>query len=431
MSRRFVVVISRIAVVLALALLGRFPAAAQKLTDEERKIADSIDARREQTLTLIQRAVDISSPTQDVEGVKQAAQLFGKELEALGFKTRWVELPPEMKRAGHLVAEREGTKGKRILLLGHVDTVLSGEKYRLNGKRAYGTGSSDMKAGVAIMIEALRALNDAGALQDRRIAVILTGDEEAAGTPHSVSRESMFALARRSDLALSFEGCVRDTATVGRRGNSSWTLEVTGKTGHSAGIFKPDSGSGAIYEAARILSAFYETLHDEKYLTFNASIIAGGSQDVKVDGASGSATGKLNVIPDKAIARGDLRYISESQRDAARAKMREIVAKNLPKTQAKITFGDGIPAMTPSEAHYGLLKSLDRVSRDLGFGEVRALDPGERGAGDIAFISHLLPCLDGLGASGEGAHSAGEYVNIESLPKLTKRTAILIYRLTR
>ena len=112
--------------------------------------------------------------------------------------------------------------------------------------------------------------------------------------------------------------------------------------------------------------------------------------------------------------------------------MREIVAKNLPGSTAKITFEDGIPAMTPTDGNYALLKKLDQTSRDLGFGAVEALDPAERGAGDVAFISGIVPGLDGLGIGGsENSHAKGEAARIATLSMLTKRAAILIYRLTR
>ncbi|MBA2702668.1 MAG: M20/M25/M40 family metallo-hydrolase, partial [Blastocatellia bacterium] len=106
-------------------------------------------------------------------------------------------------------------------------------------------------------------------------------------------------------------------------------------------------------------------------------------------------------------------------------------AHSLPRTSARITFEDRYPAMTPNEGNYQLLKQLDQVSQDLGSGKMEALDPGERGAGDIAFVSHLIPGLDGIGASGGGAHAPGEFVELDSLSLLTKRAALLIYRLTR
>ena len=80
-------------------------------------------------------------------GVRAVGDAFAEELRAIGFRTRWVELPAGMKRAGHLVAETGGTRGKRLLLLGHLDTVLAGEKFRREGVRAFGTGAADMKGG--------------------------------------------------------------------------------------------------------------------------------------------------------------------------------------------------------------------------------------------------------------------------------------------
>jgi glutamate carboxypeptidase len=208
-------------------------------------------------------------------------------------------------------------------------------------------------------------------------------------------------------------------------------LEVEAKTGHSSQIFRESMGDGAIFEASRILNEFRTALGKEKYLTFNPSLFLGGTTVDQKD-AAGSATGKTNVVPAKVVVNGDLRFISEAQKESARAKMRDIVGKSLAGTKAKITFSDGLPAMTPNEGNYALLKQLDQVSQDLGFGKVEALDPGDRGAGDVAFVSNLIPSLDGIGiGGGRNSHAKGEYAQIDTLPMLTKRAAILIYRLTR
>ena len=418
--------------VFVIVTLCQTSALAQKLSADEQKLVTYIDAHAADIAPLLEKVVNTEAPTQNVAGVKAIGAIYRAEFDKLGLTTKWIDMPAEMKRAGHLVAETaQGTQGKRVLLLGHMDTVLSGEKFRLEGTRAYGTGTSDMQLGNLVILYALKALHAQGLLKDTQIAVMITGDEEASGKPTAISRGDMIAYAKRSDLVLSFEGAVANTATVGRRGSSSWTLEVTGVTGHSSRIFGPQFGGGAIFEAARILNQFYETLHGEKYLTFNPSVIVGGSSDVAMNGATGTATGKTNVVPDKVIVKGDLRFISEAQKEAARAKMREIVAKHLPRTDAKITFEDGIPAMTPKPDNDALLAQLSRASEDLGFGKVAALDPGERGAGDIAFISHLLPALDGLGGKGGNSHAPGEWGDLESMPMLIKRTAVLLYRLTR
>jgi glutamate carboxypeptidase len=419
--------------VLAFALLpGVASVAHAGLDRSERAIAQHVAAGQPEAEALLARVVDIDSPTEDVAGVRAVGDIFAEELRAIGFSTRWVELPASMKRAGHLVAETRGTKGKRVLMLGHVDTVLSGEPFRREGTRALGTGTADMKGGAVVMLQALKALHAAGALEGRRITVMLTGDEEDAGMPIAQSRAPMLELARASDVALSFEAAIDGTATIGRRGINSWTLEVQGETGHSSGIFGEERGSGAIYEASRILASIQAELGSEKYLTINPSVIVGGTK-AALDDYRGTAEGKTNVIAPIAIARGDFRYISLEQERSVRERMQAIVARHLPRTRATLSFDEGgYPPMTPTPGNEELLKLLDGASRDLGLGPVAALDPAERGAGDIGFIAHLLPCLDGLGSGGGGnSHAPGEYTDLATLTPMAQRAAVLIRRLTR
>jgi glutamate carboxypeptidase len=398
----------------------------------ERAIARQAAAGQSDAEALLARVVDIESPTENPAGVRSVGDVFAAELREIGFSTRWVELPVAMKRAGHLVAETSGTKGKRLLLLGHLDTVLSGERFRRDGTRAYGTGTADMKGGAVVMLQALDALHAAGALEDRRITVMLTGDEEDAGMPIADTRGPMIELANQSDAALSFEAAIDGTATIGRRGIKSWTLEVKGETGHSSGIFGEERGSGAIYEAARILAAIQAELGNEKYLTINPGVIVGGTK-AALDDYRGTAEGKTNVIAPTAIARGDFRYISLEQERSVRERMQAIVERHLPRTQATLRFDEGAyPPMTPTPGNEELLKVLDGASRDLGLGPVAALDPADRGAGDIGFIAHMLPCLDGLGSGGGGnSHAPGESTDLATLTPMAQRAAVLIHRLTR
>ena len=421
----------RVSIVLALALLAPPLAGAQGLLPEERRVAESVEKHIGEAVALLERVVNIPSATLDVDGVRKVGAAFRAEFEGLGFETRWAEMPAAMRRAGHLVAERNGTRGKRLLLIGHLDTVLAGTPFARDGARARGNGVLDMKGGDVILLYALKALADVGGLEDRRIIVVLTGDEEDAGMPLERSRGDLVAAARRSDLALAFEAAIDDTATVARRGASSWKLEVRGVTGHSAGIFGGRVGAGAIFEAARILDAFRRDL-PEKYLTFNPSVIAGGTT-VDYDGHDkrGAAEGKTNVVPAATVVEGDLRFISAEQKRKAEAAMRRIVAANLPRTSATLTFADEYPAMAPTDGNYAALAVLDRASRDLGLDPIKALDPGERGAGDISFVAPLVDGLDGLGAKGAGAHSPKEFIDLKSLPDQIKRAAVLIYRLTR
>jgi len=415
----------------AVLFLALTTAACAALTPQEEKIAAWVDAHAADFAGDLAAAVAIDSPTENLAGVRQMADLHGAQLRALGFDVRFAELPVETKRAGHLIAERRGTRGRRVLLIGHLDTVLPGGPGRIEGDKFIGSGAGDMKGGNLIIIHALRALHAAGALDDTQIAVIFTGDEEAPGDPITITRRDLRELGQRSDVALAFEGAIGHTATVARRGIIGWELEVQGATGHSSGIFGPMLGSGAVYEVARILAEFHDTLRRMDGLSCNTSLVVGGTT-AELERTGGSVTGKDNIVPQRARARGDLRFLSAAQLAEAKEKMRTIVAKNLPRTSAELRFlDDRFPAMEATPANHALLRELDAVSRDLGFGEVTAYDPKARGAGDVSFVSPPLPALDGLGITGRGAHTPTESADLARVPELIKRTAVLIHRLTR
>jgi glutamate carboxypeptidase len=421
---------------LAAGLMGS--AAAQSLSPEEERIVAIVKANAPKALDLLERSVNINSGTMNHKGVRDVGKVFRAEFDKLGFKTQWIDMPKEMHRAGHLVATREGKQGKRVLMIGHLDTVFEADspmaKWERQGDRASGQGVNDMKGGDVIIIEALRALQAAGALENTTISVIFTGDEENAGDPKEISRRDMIDLAKRSDVALAFEATVLDengkaTGTIGRRSSTSWDLAVKGKQGHSSGIFTASAGYGAIYEAARILDAFRQQLQ-EPNLTFNPGMILGGTE-LAHSGSKGTASGKSNVIANSAMVKGDLRFLTPEQGEQARARMRSIVAQSLPGTSADIVFHDGYPPMAPTAGNLKVLEMYSKASADAGLGPIAALPPGLRGAGDVQFVAPYVDSLDGLGATGKGAHAPGEDLDVRSIEQGTIRTALLLYRLTR
>jgi glutamate carboxypeptidase len=423
-----------------LAVLGAPALSAQTLTAEEARIVARVEANADAALALLERTVNINSGTMNPAGVRRVGDVLRAELDAVGFATRWIEMPPEMNRAGHLFAERGGDRGRRLLLIGHLDTVFEEDSpfqaFVRDGGRARGPGVNDMKGGNVVIVHALRALHEVGVLDGAAITVAFTGDEESAGSPLAVSRRDLIEAARTSDVALEFETAVRDRegeyATVARRSSSSWTLTVRGRTAHSSGIFSEGTGSGAIYEAARILSAFHDELSGERYLTFNPGVMVGGT-DAAIDHETGRGTafGKTNVVAQTAVVRGDLRTLTDEQLEGARARMREIVARHLPRTEAEIAFEDRYPSMPPTEGNLALLAVLNEVNRDLGAAPMEALDPGRRGAADISFVAPYVDGLAGLGVHGGAAHTPDEWVDLETIPLQIKRAALLIYRLTR
>ena len=406
---------------------------APSLDRTEQRVRAGIAAAREAQITYLQQVVDIPSSTLNFEGVRKVGGVFRGSLDSLGFTTTWVAVPDAVGRAGHLVAEHRGRPGAaRLLLIGHLDTVVepAGPNFVREDSSARAVGGADMKGGDVIILYALKALHATGALRDMNITIVFTGDEEHPGEPLPDARRALIEAAQHSDVALAFEAGNRADATVARRGASGWRVTATGRQAHSAGVFGDAAGYGAIYEVARILDAFRTQLGGEQYLTFNSAIIVGGT-DVSYDtvAISGTAASKLNIIPSRAVAHGDLRFISAEQLQRTRQRMRDIVAQHLPGTDATIVFRDEYPAMSPTPGNARLLAVYDSGSKALGYGPVAALDPGRRGAGDISFVAPLIDGLDGLGALGSGSHAPGERVDLKTLTMQTERAALLLYRL--
>lgn len=408
----------------------------QNLTEVEKKLVEIIDKNYQETVALLEETVNINSGTFNLEGVREVGRVFEREFTKIGFETEWINLPDSLRRAGHFVASKKGNKGKKLFFIGHLDTVFEKDMpfypfTMVDENTAKGQGVNDMKGGNVMIFATLKAMHELGLLEDRTVTVYFPGDEENAGNPSWVSRLDFVERAKQHDYALGYETAQGfNIATIARRGASSWTLKTSGRQVHSSGVFRESVGYGAIYEAARILNQFREELAGEQYLTFNPGQIIGGS-DIAYDEITGegSALGKTNIVSREAFVTGDLRFLGEPQKEAAREKMRQIVAQNLNGTTAEINFEDGIPSMPPTEGNMALVDILSKVSMDMGFGEVKAGDPGSRGAGDISYVAEYLDCIDGLGASGTGAHSPAETINMKQYPDLLKRSALFVYRL--
>ena len=410
------------------------------LSKDERRVVAAIDAREPRSRALLQTAVDINSGSNNFEGVRAVGDLFRKEFDALGFTTEWVD-GAAWGRAGHLVARRPGAKGApRVLLIGHLDTVFPKDspfqKFTPipGGEEATGPGLLDMKGGNVILLLALGGLKDAGLLDRVALTAVLTGDEEDSGRPIQAARRDLIEAARWADVAIGFEDGDGDphSAVVARRGSGSWVLKVTGHAAHSSQIWAEAVGSGAIYEAARILTGFEAALRaKEDLLTVNPGTIVGGTT-VTFDGdeSRGTAFGKSNVVAQDVTVSGDLRCITVEQRERARALMRDVVTAHLPGTSASIEFDDGYPPLAPSAGNDRMLALYDRASRDLGLGAVNPVNPRNAGAADVSFTEGLVEmALDGIGLRGRNGHTVQETANLGSLRTQAQRAAILLARL--
>ncbi|HVM37778.1 MAG TPA: M20/M25/M40 family metallo-hydrolase [Sphingomicrobium sp.] len=422
----------------ALSVLALPEPAAAQLTRAEQTMVRTVDAEQARTLAMLVRWVDQNSGSRNIAGNVAMGRMLRAELEPLGFAVEWVD-KTAIGRAGHLIARKRGRAGgKRLLLIGHLDTVFEPDspfqRWRQEGDVGHGPGSVDDKGGMAVMVAALRAMQAAGTLKNANITIVLTGDEEDAGRPLAIARRELIAEGKRADAALDFESLAvengADMGSIARRSVAGWTLKVTAPSGHSAGALMPGVSAGAAFELARIIEAFRREL-PEQHLTFNVGLaVAGTTASVDPNEIEGRASGKTNIIAGQAEARGDLRTLSLEQTERVRARMRDIVARSLTGAKAEISFEeDYYPPMAPTAGSRALLARLNLVNRDLGLPAMGELDPAKRGAGDIGFVARDVDGLVGLGAAGEGSHSERERVDIPSIWRQAKRAAILMSRL--
>ena len=425
-------------------------ASAQALTKPEQVMVSTVQRENPDGIALLEKIVNINSGTMDTAGVAAVKDILEPQFKALGFTTHTVDMTA-VQRGPTLVAEHPcpagtGHCGKRMLLLGHMDTVFEKDspfqKYAIvpntGGKIATGPGVADEKGGLVVMIYALRAMQAAGVLKDTEITAVLDGDEENGGKPQKISRASLIEAAKKSDIALEFETTMVvdgvDYGSTSRRGGGGWRVEATGKTGHSSQVFSQTMGYGAIYELARIIDAFRTQL-TEKSLTYNVSMIAGGTTvtDAPNNPTPGAqvVAGKGNVIPPIAFASGDIRGITSEQQQRTAEKMKAIVAQHLPGTSATITFTGFGPPMPPTPGNAALLRMLNTVNTSLGTPQMPELDPLLRGGGDVSEIAQYVDALAGTGAAGTGLHAEGETIELNKQPIETERDALLMYRLSK
>lgn len=410
----------------------------QGLSASERKIITTVDAGSAESIALLERLVNINSGTHNFAGVRAVADALVPEFRKLGFTTRFAD-GASWNRAGHLIAEWRGNgTGRKILLIGHLDTVFERDSpfqkfERVGRDSARGPGIADMKGGNVVMLLALKALKEAGLLDQLQITAVFTGDEEDSGRPIDRARGDLTAAADWADIALGFENGPEapHVAVIARRGSTTWWLKTSGTPSHSSQVFRPEVGSGAIYEMARILAAFHDSLSNDPPLTFNPGVVVGGTT-VTFDAVQnrGTAFGKTNVVAESTYVSGDLRALTPEQLARAKATMQRLVARHYPRTNATLTIDDGYPPFAPTDGNRRLLTLLDQGSRDAGLPPVGPVDPARAGAADISFVAGRVEAgLDGLGLKGRADHTVNETADLNMVAIQAKRAAILMSRL--
>ena len=354
-------------------------------------------------LSLLRHMVEIESPSDDKAAVDRMGAFLAQVFERLGGKVTFF---PQQEVGNHLKAEFAGGEGKPALLLGHFDTVwsmgtLAKMPFRIDNGRAFGPGVYDMKAGITMMIFALRALKAAG-VAHRPVTILLDTDEEIGST---TGRPVVEATARECEAVLVLEPSQgpKGHLKTSRKGVGDMTIRVRGRASHSG--VDCEKGRSAIVELARQLLEIVKFTDVGRGITVNPGVIHGGTRS--------------NVIPAEAWAEVDLRIARAA--DAALLEQKFAALKPFdPDCTIELSGGINRPPMERTEGTVRLFGIAREIATAMGM----PLEESSTGGGsDGNFTSALgVPTLDGLGAVGEGAHAANESVVVE---ELFARTALL------
>jgi glutamate carboxypeptidase len=366
--------------------------------------------RRQAFLDLLQRLVEVESPTRDEAACDRMADLLFATLAADGWR---VERDPRSGAGDVLAATLPGTgDGPATLVLAHYDTVwplgtLSEMPWRVDDAedRAYGPGTLDMKAGIAGTLLAARWLRELGVTPPGPVTLLITSDEEVGS---AASRERIEAEARGHDRVLVVEGARDDGALkVGRKGVAGVHLEFTGIPAHAGNY--PDQGASALIELAH-MALFVRTLDDRAAGTTAHPTVA-------------RAGGAVNVITEHARLDVDVRVLRQDEAERIDGALRGWRPRD-PRVTVTVHGGLNRPPMEPTPANLALFDEARRVASSWGL----ELDSAVVGGGsDGNFTSALgVPTLDGLGACGAGAHARGEHVRIgDTLTRVALLAALL------
>lgn len=361
-------------------------------------------------LAVLKQAVEIESPSDNKTAVDRLGAYLAREFERLGGK---VKFHPQQKCGDHLQAEFPGRPGaKPVLLLGHFDTVwdmgtLSGMPFRVEGGRVHGPGVLDMKAGIVMMMFALRAVgSNAGRGEHRPVVVLLDTDEEVGSV---TGRPIVETAARQCEAVLVLEPAqgIKGHLKTSRKGVGDYTILVRGRAAHAGVDFQ--KGHSAILELSRQLLEVEKFTDLERGITVNPGVIQGGT--------------RTNVVAAEARAEVDVRIARAA--DAQELEQKFATLRPIdPDCRLEVRGGVNRPPMERTEGTVRLFRIAQEQAAKLGM----TLEESATGGGsDGNFTSALgIPTLDGLGGVGEGAHAAHESIMLEELPRRTALLARLI-----
>ena len=359
-------------------------------------------------LSLLRKMVEIESPSDDKAAVDGMGAFLAEEFEHLGGQ---VTFYPQEVAGNHLKIEFGGNSGKPVLLLGHFDTVwplgtLAKMPFRMEAGRVFGPGVYDMKAGIAMMVFAMRAIKASGHNDHRPVTILLDTDEEVGS---ATGRPVVEATAKDCEAVLVLEPSQgpQGHLKTSRKGVGDITIRVRGRASHSGVDF--EKGQSAIVELAHQLLEIVKFSDPSRGITVNPGVIHGGT--------------RTNVVAAEAWAEVDVRVAHAADAQGLEEKFAGLKAFD-PDCKIEISGGINRPPMERTEGTVRLLRAAQEVGRQLG---IEVGESATGGGSDGNFTSALgIPTLDGLGAVGEGAHAVHESIVLDELPPRTALLAGLI-----
>lgn len=342
---------------------------------------------RAAVVTLLRRLVEIESPTYSA-GVERVAAAVAEELERLGGEVEALD-------GGHLQAELDGD-GEPLLVVGHTDTVwpedtLRTMPFRVDGDRAFGPGTYDMKGCLVVMIA---AIGETGPGR-RPIRVFLTADEEQGSR---TAREALREAASGVAAALVVEPpTAKGDLKTARKGLGRFCVSIVGRPAH-AGTNLLD-GASAVEELAHQIIHLHALTDHERGISVNVGVVSGGTGE--------------NVVAAQAEARLDVRVVHRADMDVVEAALHSLTPM-LDGTSLAVDGEWTRPPLERTPASALLFAKARDHARALGLELGEASSGGGSDANLIA--AHGVPVLDGLGAEGAGAHAHAEHVRLDSIP---------------
>ncbi|MGI6575087.1 MAG: M20 family metallopeptidase [bacterium] len=357
--------------------------------------------QREEMINLLQKLVELESPSIDKEATDKLSSFLANYLQQLGCQ---VEILEQENYGNHVLATF-GEEGPPLLVLCHMDTVwATGEikerPFRVEGNKAYGPGVMDMKGGIVQALFALAAAKKRGL--KRQIKILLNTEEEI-GSPSSRPIIEEQALKAKAVLVLEPPVGTHGALKTFRKGVGMFNIKVKGKAAHAGA--DPEKGVSAVEELARQIIKLHSLTDLEQGTTVNVGVIGGGTRS--------------NVIAAEAWAGVDLRVPSMAEVERVMPIIQNLKPE-LTGTEVVVEGELNRPPMERTPAIVQLFQHAQRLGEEMGF---NLEEIGTGGASDGNFTAALgVPTLDGLGAVGEGGHAHHEYIILDYLPE---RAALL------